>query len=47
LYLKEGHAISNHHVIEGCDRVKQSYQWKGSQAETEVLAVDKKNDLQY
>lgn len=40
---KKGHIISNHHVIEGCDRIKLSY--KGKEIDTDVLAVDKKNDL--
>ena len=40
---KKGHIISNHHVIEGCDLVKLSY--NGKEIDTDVLAVDKKNDL--
>ncbi len=40
---KEGHAITNYHVIEGCDINKLSF--KGSQTEVKVLAVDKVNDI--
>ena len=40
---KDGHAITNYHVIEGCDINKLSF--KGSQSEVKVLAVDKVNDI--
>ncbi len=40
---KDGHAITNYHVIEGCDINKLSF--KGSQTEVKVLAVDKVNDI--
>ena len=40
---KEGHAITNYHVIEGCDINKLSF--KGSQTDVKVLAVDKVNDI--
>jgi S1-C subfamily serine protease len=39
----QGDIITNHHVIEGCDAVKVSYEGKEIKANT--LAVDKKNDL--
>ena len=40
---KDGHAITNYHVIQGCDFSKLSF--KGSQEEVKILAVDKVNDL--
>ena len=40
---REGHAITNYHVIEGCDINKLTF--KGSQSEVKVLAVDKVNDI--
>ncbi len=40
---KDGHVITNYHVIEGCDINKLSF--KGSQTEVKVLAVDKVNDI--
>jgi hypothetical protein len=40
---KDGHAITNYHVIEGCDINKLTF--KGSQSEVKVLAVDKVNDI--
>ena len=40
---KEGHAITNYHVIQGCDINKLTF--KGSQSEVKVLAVDKVNDI--
>ena len=40
---KNGHAITNYHVIQGCDINKLSF--KGSQSEVQVLAVDKVNDI--
>tara|TARA_B100000700_G_scaffold222603_1_gene245358 strand:+ start:1577 stop:2713 length:1137 start_codon:yes stop_codon:yes gene_type:complete len=39
----EGHAITNYHVIKGCDINKLTF--KGSQTEVKVLAVDKVNDI--
>ena len=39
----QGDIITNHHVIEGCDAIKVSYEGKEIKANT--LAVDKKNDL--
>ena len=38
-----GHIISNHHVIEGCDKNKLTF--NGKEVEADVLAVDKMNDL--
>ncbi len=40
---KDGHIITNYHVIKGCDVNKLSF--KGSQTEAKVLAVDKVNDI--
>ena len=40
---KLGHIISNHHVIEGCDKNKLIF--KGKEVVADVLAVDKMNDL--
>ncbi len=40
---KDGHAITNYHVIQGCDVNKLTF--KGSQSEVKVLAVDKVNDI--
>jgi len=40
---KNGHIISNHHVIEGCNTVKLTF--KGKEVSADVLASDKKNDL--
>ena len=40
---KEGHMITNFHVVEGCSNVKALY--NGSEHESEILAVDKVNDL--
>ncbi len=40
---RDGHAITNYHVIEGCDINKLTF--KGSQSEVKVLAVDKVNDI--
>ena len=39
----EGHIISNHHVIEGCNTVKLTF--RGKELLADVLAVDKMNDL--
>jgi S1-C subfamily serine protease len=38
-----GHIISNHHVVEGCNKVKLTF--KGKEVSADVLAVDKMNDL--
>jgi len=40
---KLGHIISNHHVIEGCNVVKLTF--NGKEISADVLAVDKMNDL--
>ena len=40
---RSGHIISNHHVVEGCNATKLTY--NGKEVNTEVLAVDKMNDL--
>ena len=40
---KDGHVITNYHVIEGCDINKLTF--KGLQSEVRVLAVDKVNDI--
>jgi len=40
---KTGHIISNHHVIEGCDNVKLTF--NGKEVNADVLASDKMNDL--
>ena len=40
---KKGHIISNHHVVESCDTVKLHF--KGKEINSDVLAVDKMNDL--
>jgi S1-C subfamily serine protease len=40
---KQGHIISNHHVVEGCNTVKLTY--SGKEFEADVQAVDKMNDL--
>ena len=39
----EGHVITNHHVIEGCNTTKVSF--KGNQVDAQILAVDKMNDI--
>lgn len=39
----EGHIISNHHVIEGCNIIKLTF--RGKELSADVLAVDKMNDL--
>ena len=38
-----GHIITNHHVIEGCNITKVNY--KGNISEGKILAVDKVNDI--
>ena len=40
---KDGHTITNYHVIEGCDINKLTF--KGTQTEVKVLAIDKVNDI--
>ncbi|MDC0431675.1 trypsin-like peptidase domain-containing protein [Paracoccaceae bacterium] len=39
----EGHIITNHHVIEGCEDIKVHY--KGSILETKKISEDRRNDL--
>ena len=39
----EGHIITNHHVIDGCNTTKVNF--KGNQIDTQILAVDKANDI--
>ena len=40
---RQGHMVTNNHVIEGCDKVNAVY--NGKDYISEVLAVDKTNDL--
>jgi S1-C subfamily serine protease len=40
---KEGHIITNFHVIDNCNVVKVNF--KGKQVNTKIIAIDKKNDL--
>tara|TARA_A100001037_G_C15076271_1_gene601901 strand:- start:36 stop:920 length:885 start_codon:yes stop_codon:yes gene_type:complete len=40
---KDGHTITNYHVIKGCDINKLTF--KGAQTEVKVLAIDKVNDI--
>lgn len=40
---KQGHMITNHHVISGCNIIKAIYE--GEEHESELLALDKINDL--
>ena len=40
---KDGHIITNHHVIEGCNTTKVSF--NGNEIEAKILAVDKVNDI--
>jgi serine protease Do len=40
---KEGHIITNFHVIDNCNVVKVNF--KGKQVNTKIFAIDKKNDL--
>ena len=40
---KEGHIITNFHVIENCDSIKVNF--KGKEVESEIFAIDKMNDL--
>ena len=40
---RDGHVITNHHVIEGCNTTKVSF--KGNQVDAQILAVDKMNDI--
>ena len=39
----DGHIITNHHVINGCNTTKVSF--KGNQIEAQISAVDKMNDI--
>ena len=39
----QGHVITNHHVIDGCNTTKVSF--KGNQVDAQILAVDKMNDI--
>jgi S1-C subfamily serine protease len=43
LVSSEGHIITNHHVIDGCNTTKVNF--KGNQIDTQILAVDKANDI--
>ena len=43
LVSKNGHIITNHHVIEGCNVIKINF--KGRELKAETLAVDKMNDI--
>ena len=43
LVSRQGHMITNNHVIEGCHQVKAIY--KGKEYDSKVLSVDKINDL--
>jgi len=40
---REGHIITNHHVIDECNTTKVSF--KGNQIDARILAVDKTNDI--
>ena len=40
---KKGHIVTNFHVIENCDSIKVNF--KGEEINSEIFAVDKKNDL--
>ena len=40
---KDGHMVTNHHVIEGCNAVKANI--KGKEIPADIIATDKKNDL--
>ena len=40
---RDGHIITNHHVIDGCNITKVSF--KGNQIDAQILAVDKMNDI--
>ena len=39
----DGHIITNHHVIDGCNTTKVSF--RGNQVDAQILAVDKMNDI--
>jgi S1-C subfamily serine protease len=43
LVSRDGHIITNHHVIDGCNTTKVSFQ--GNQVDAQILAVDKMNDI--
>ena len=40
---RNGHIITNHHVIDGCNTTKVNF--KGNQIDAQILAVDKMNDI--
>ena len=40
---KNGHIVTNFHVIDNCNVVKVNF--KGKQVNTKIIAIDKKNDL--
>ena len=40
---RDGHIITNHHVIEGCNTTKVTF--KGNQLDAKILSVDKTNDI--
>ena len=40
---RQGHIITNHHVIDGCNNVKSIY--SGQNLESKILSIDKMNDL--
>jgi S1-C subfamily serine protease len=40
---KDGHMVTNHHVIEGCDAVKVNI--KGKEIPADIISVDRINDL--
>ena len=43
LVTKTGHAITNNHVIDGCNSIKVHF--KGDEIDAKILAIDKVNDL--
>ena len=43
LVSRNGHIITNHHVIDECKAVKVNF--KGSEIDAKILAIDKTNDL--
>ena len=40
---KNGHMVTNHHVIEGCNAIKANI--KGKEIPADIIAIDKTNDL--
>lgn len=40
---KDGHIITNHHVVDGCKTTKVNF--RGSEIEAKVLSIDKVNDI--